>query len=430
MIISLKDFLRAIDIPVAMIFLATGIALSILTKFPQFRKFKQFLNIIFSKEIHQSSKNTISPLQALLTAMSTSLGMGTIIAPPLAIAIGGPGALFWLMIYAAFGCVTKFTEVTFAVKYKRYASDGTIIGGPTGYLYQVHPYLADWYGFLTIFMFSSWTALQSKSMAATYAHYAIPEYITGLATATFVLFMLIGGAKRIAEFSSALVPLMCCLYFSVCSAIILLNISALKDALLLIISHAFCPTAATGGFIGSTLWITMRQGIFKAAFVTEAGVGTAAIPHALADTDKPINQGILAMYSIIGDTFFCFMSGLVALITGVWKIGRISNDLPILAFKSVFPTFGPLAYTAVVTLFIIGTAIGNSLNGSKSFAFFTNNRYMNYYYTFVFVSIFLGSIFDAPLLWNIADLMLPLIALPNMLGLIILTLRHRKELSA
>lgn len=430
MIISLKDFLRAIDIPIAMIFLTTGIALSILTNFPQFRKFKQFLKIIFSKDIHQSSKNTISPLQALLTAMSTSLGMGTIIAPPLAIAIGGPGALFWLMIYALFGCVTKFTEVTFAVKYKRYASDGTIIGGPTGYLYQIHPFLADWYGFLTIFMFSAWTALQSKSMAATYSYYAVPEYITGLVTATFVLFMLVGGAKRIAEFSSGLVPVMCFLYFGVCSAIIFSNISALKDALFLIFSHAFCPTAATGGFVGSTLWITMRQGIFKAAFVTEAGVGTAAIPHALADTNKPTNQGILAMYSIIGDTFFCFMSGIVALITGVWKLGRISNDLPILAFKSVFPTFGPLAYTAVVTLFIIGTAIGNSLNGSKSFAFFTNNRYMNYYYAFVFISIFLGSIFDAPLLWDIADLMLPMIALPNMLGLIILTLQHRKELSA
>lgn len=430
MIISLKEFLRAIDIPIAMIFLSTGIILSIVTKFPQFRKFNQFFKIIFSKDIHQSSKNTISPLQALLTAMSTSLGMGTIIAPPLAIAIGGPGALFWLMIYALFGCVTKFTEVTFAVKYKRYAPDGTIIGGPTGYLYQVHPYLADWYGFLTIFMFSAWTALQSKSMAATYAYYAVPEYVTGLVTAIFVLFMLIGGAKRIAEFSSGLVPVMCLLYFSVCSAIIFSNIAALKDALLMIFTHAFSPAAATGGFVGSTLWVTMRQGIFKAAFVTEAGVGTAAIPHALADTNKPTNQGILAMYSIMGDTFFCFMSGLVALITGVWKLGRISNDLPILAFKSVFPTFGPIAYTAVVTLFIIGTAIGNSLNGSKSFAFFTNNRYMNYYYISVFASIFLGAVFDAPMLWDIADLLLPMIALPNMLGLIILTMRHRKELSA
>lgn len=430
MTISLKEFLRTIDIPIAMIFLTTGIFLSLITRFPQFRKFNQFLKIIFSKEIHQSSKNTISPLQALLTALSTSLGMGTIIAPPLAIAIGGPGALFWIVIYAIFGCVTKFTEVTFAVKYKRYASDGTIIGGPTGYLYQVHPFLADWYGFVTIFMFSAWTALQSKSMAATYAYYAIPQYITGLTTATFVLFILVGGAKRIAAFSSKLVPLMCGLYFSVCSFIIFSNISALKEAIFMVLSHAFSPTAATGGFIGSTIWITMRQGIFKAAFITEAGVGTAAIPHALADTDKPTNQGILAMYSIFGDTFFCFISGLVALITGVWKIGRISNDLPILAFKSVFPTFGPIVYTAIVTLFIIGTAIGNSLNGSKSFAFFTNNRYMNYYYGFVFISIFLGSIFEAPILWDITDLMLPLIALPNMLGIIVLTLRHRKELSA
>lgn len=426
--ISFKELLCACDAPVALAFLSAGILLSFITKFPQFRNFRKFLKLLTSKEIHKSSTNTISPLQALFTAMSTSLGMGTIVAPPIAIAIGGPGALFWIVVYAVFACVTKYTEVTFAVKYKRYAPDGTIIGGPTGYLWQVHPFLADWYGFLTIFLLLAWTALQAKSLSATYSHYGVPDYTTGIVTAIFVLYMLIGGAKRIAEFSSALVPVMCLLYFVACNLIIFADITMLKEAIFSIFSHAFSSTAATGGFVGSTLLMSMRQGIFKAAFVTEAGVGTAAIPHALADTKIPTDQGILAMYSMIGDTFFCIMSGLVALVTGIWKIGRISNDLPILAFKSALPFIGPIAYTVTVTLFVIGTAVGNGLNGSKSYAFFTNNRFMYLYYALVGICIFCGAIFETTTLWSTTDLLLPFIVLPHLVGLIILSLRHRKEL--
>ena len=139
--ISLKELVALTDTPAALLFLSAGILLSCITNFPQLRKLKQFFKIISSKDINISNKNTITPLQALFTAMSTSLGMGTIVAPPLAIAIGGPGALFWIVVYSFFASVTKFAEVTFAVKFKRYAQDGTIIGGPTAYLWQIHPYL-------------------------------------------------------------------------------------------------------------------------------------------------------------------------------------------------------------------------------------------------------------------------------------------------
>ncbi|MBM18307.1 MAG: hypothetical protein CL947_04540 [Epsilonproteobacteria bacterium] len=427
--ISLKELVALTDTPAALLFLSAGILLSCITNFPQLRKLKQFFKIISSKDINISNKNTITPLQALFTAMSTSLGMGTIVAPPLAIAIGGPGALFWIVVYSFFASVTKFAEVTFAVKFKRYAQDGTIIGGPTAYLWQIHPYLADWYGFLTILLFSSWTALQAKSMAATYEHYAVPEYVTGFIMALFVFFMLTGGAKRIGEFSSKLVPFMCTIYFILCSFIVVSDLTTLQNACISIITHAFSPTAPIGAFAGATILSTMRQGIFKSAFITEAGVGTAAIPHALADTDKPTNQGILAMYSIVGDTFFCIMSGLVTLVSGVWKLGKLSNDLPLLAFKAMLPTIGPIAYTIAVTLFIIGTAVGNSLNGSKSFAFFTNNQFMKAYYAFVSICIFCGAVFEAPTLWNVSDLILPMIAIPNIIGVLVLSLRYRKELS-
>ena len=294
--------------------------------------------------------------------------------------------------------------------------------------YQIHPLLADWYGFLSIFLLLSWTALQSKSLAATYAYFHVPEIVTGSVTMIFVLFMLVGGAKRIGEFSSALVPVMCMLYFVMCNIIIFSHLSVLKEAIFSILSHAFTATAATGGFVGSTVLISMRQGIFKAAFVTEAGVGTAAIPHALADTDNPKHQGILAMYSMFGDTFFCIMSGLVALLTGVWTLGLKTNDLPLMAFKTILPKFGPIAYTAVVTLFVIGTAIGNSLNGSKNYAYFTNNRYLVFYYALVGICIFAGATSRTATLWDLTDILLPLIVIPHLIGLILLSIRHRKDL--
>ncbi len=427
--ISLKELHLIIDVPLAFCFLAVGVLLSCMTRFPQLRKFKQFLKFITSKQSHESHKNTITPLQALFTAMSTSLGMGTIVAAPLGVVIGGPGSLFWIMVYSFFGAVTKFSEATFAVKFKRYASDGTIIGGPTGYLYQIHPYLANWYGIVTVFLFSSWTAIQAKAMAATYSHQGVPEYATGAVMALFVFYILTGGAKRIGLFSSKLVPVMCAMYFTLCCLILFADLTALKDAIISIFSHAFSPAAPIGGFVGATAASGLKEGVFKAAFITEAGVGTAAIPHALSDAKKPTNQGILAMYSIIGDTFFCILSGLIAIITGTWTLGKISNDLPLLAFKQGLPTIGPLAYTITVTMFIIGTAVGNSLNASKSYAFFTNNRQMYFYYGFVSLCIFFGSIFDTSTLWEISEFIIPLIALPNLLGLIILTKKYRSELA-
>ena len=267
-------------------------------------------------------------------------------------------------------------------------------------------------------------------MSATYAYYSVPEYITGAITAVFALFILIGGVKRIGFFSSIRVPIICLLYLGISCLIIFSNITLLKEAFCSIFANAFSPTAATGGFVGATIGMSMRQGIFKAAFITEAGVGTAAISHSLANTDNPINQGIVAMYSIIGEMLNCFMSGLITLITGVWQLGRISNDLTLISFKTVLPTIGPVFYTILVTLFIIGTTIGNCLNGSKSFAFFTNNKFMNFYYVIIFFTIFFGAIFNTTTLWNIAEIILPIIMIPHVIGLIILTLRHRKELSA
>lgn len=424
----LKILINVIDVPLACTFLSAGILLSILTNFPQLKNLHEFIKILSLKKSHESTLKTISPLHALYIAMSTTLGMGNIVSPAIAIAFGGPGALFWMTVYAIFGSVTKYTEVFFAVKFKRYAKDGSIIGGPTGYLYHIHPFIANWYGIFSIFLFSVWSALQSKTIATIYAHYNIEEYITGFMLALFVLGMLISGTKTIGKFAARIVPLLFIFYATTTLTILLSNIDLLREAILSIFQHAFAPTAPIGGFIGASALIGLRQGIFKGAFTTEAGIGTAAIAHSYAQTDNPKQQAILGMYSIFINNFLCIISGLIALITGVWKTGCVSNDLTLKAFTIAMPTFGPVILTATISMCIIGATLGNSFNGSKTFGFFTNNRFMNFYYVFVATLIFLGSIVDTHTLWQISDLILPLIVIPNLLGITILTLKYRKEL--
>ena len=413
---------------IVLTFLATGIFLTFITKFPQLRLFKKFIQILTSKKINESTEKTLSPLQAVFTAMSTTLGAGAIIAPSIAITIGGPGALFWMVAYAFFGSVIKYTEVTFAVKFKRYAPDGTIVSGPIAYLHQINRYLADWYGILTIFLFSSWSALQAKSLSATYAHQNVPEYFVGIVLAIFVFFMLSMGTKSIGRLASKTVPTMCLIYFLACCSMLIINRHAIIPAFGLMFASAFSSSASIGGFIGVTLLTTIKQGISKAAFITEAGIGTAGIPHSLANSDEPTNQGILAMYSVYGDTFFIFLSGMIILTSGVWKIGQITNDMPLLAFKSAMPLIGPIAYTITATLFMVGTTLGNSFNGSKSFAFFTNNRFMYVYYGITAICIFLGTIINATALWQVIDFIIPLTAAPNIFGIIILAFKNRKEI--
>ena len=425
---ELLSYRTSIEMILSGIFLVVGIFFSVVLCFPQLRNGRRFLQILSSNHLNTSTKNTISPLQALLTAMSTSLGSGSIAGVPLAIVIGGPGALFWLVTYAFFGSVTKFTEVAFAIKYRTRAADRSIIGGPTSYLWQVHPFLAYWYGACAMILFAGWSALQSKALSEVFERLGVNPYITGSITALFVFYMLVGGAKRIGKLSSYLVPVMCTGYLLACLFILLYDIKMLGKMFMLVMTSAFTGTAATGGFVGATFFMAVRQGVFKSAYVTEAGAGTAAYPHALADTESATDQGVLAMYSVAIDTFFCLISGFVVLVTGVWTSGPASNSLIYDAFELGLPTVGPAILIFSLVLFVTGTAVGNSFNGSKSFGFFTGNKYLIWYYSFVVFMIFLGAVAQSLTLWAIMDFILPLTALPNIIGLIYLTFQHRKEL--
>ena len=350
--------------------------------------------------------------------------MGNIVGPTIAISTGGPGALFWLIAYSFFGSVTKFTEVSFALTFRTRLASGKLIGGPTQYLKHVHAGLAMWYGALTVFLFAGWSGLQANTLATIFALEDIPKSATGLCLALVVLIVLHGGITRIGEVASKLVPLMFIMYVTFSLSIILSNIPALSDAVILIFRSAFTPSAAVGGFLGATVLGAMRQGVNRSIYITEAGLGTSCIAHSMADTDRTSDQAILAMYSIIADTFLATLSGLLILVTGMWSRGAFSNTLVYEAFKVYSPGFGKWVLLASVTLFVLTTVIGNSFNASQSFASFTKYRWMNWYYAFLAVVVIMGAHAQVPLVWKVMDVMQILVAIPHICGLMFLAIKR------
>jgi AGCS family alanine or glycine:cation symporter len=415
-----------IGIPFTFLFLVVGILLTVKTGFPQIFAFRYFITIIQDglKRTHAGNLKTIDAFHALFTAMATSIGIGTIVGPSLAIVVGGPGALFWLIVYAFFGSVTKLTEVVFALHYRKKTADNRILGGPAEYLKMVHPFFAHWYGFATLFLFAGWSGIQSKALSEILFKKGIPEWTTGLLLACFTFYILIGGAQRVGNVASKLVPFMFGLYVSFSLWILLHDIPALVAAFKLIFSSILTPAAPIGGFLGSTIFAALKEGVYKGVFITESGMGTSSIAHAMSDVKKPIDQGILAMYSMSADTFLCLLSGLLVLTTGIWKQGVFSNTLVFNVFEAQLPTIGPLFFIISVTLFITTTVLGNAFNGGQSFATFTNYRWIRSYYAFVGCIIFISSVSEVPLVWAIMDTVLPLVALPNLIGIVVLAFRH------
>lgn len=419
-----------IALPATIIFFGASVFLTYRLRFPQFRGFPYFVRLLTQSFVRKKEKGpegeteTISSFHALFTAMASTIGMGNIVGPSIAIMAGGPGALFWMLVYIFFGSVTKFTEVTFAMKTRIKTTDGTLIGGPMEYLKLVHSYVAYWYVLVMIFLFMGWSSLQSNTLASILDQESISALYVGAFLAILVLIVLSGGVKRVGNIASMLVPLMFALYFMFAAGILLNDVSALWWAIKLVISQAFKPASAFGGFIGATLFQAMQAGIYRGIFITEAGLGTSSIPHAVSDAKYPVDQGLLALFSMISDAFLSTLSGLLVLVTGVWTSGVFRSTLIYEAFKLNSPLYGKYVLILSVGLFVLTTIIGNSFNGKQSFASLTNNRWVSWYIGATCTAIFLGALVPVQLMWNIMDLMLALVAVPNVIGLIALTIKY------
>lgn len=417
-----------------------SIYLTFKTRFVQLRLFAPLWNMIRNSRSRPETPvaegdYTISPQRALFTAMSTTMGLGTIVGPIFAMHWGGPGALLGFLLTCFFGSAATYSEVGLSIKYRKKLANGEILGGPMQYLQVLlFPKAAVWYAAVGSILMAMWSASQANQLAAILdspllGSYRIPTAISGGVISLLVLFILFGGIKRIGAFSAKLVPAMFLLYVGSTLWILGLNYDRLGEICLTIITSAFAPSAIASGGITGGIVSAMRWGIFKGTQVSEAGVGTQTIPHSMAETKDPEAQAMLSMVSTYTAGFLAFLSGTVALLTDTWQDPSLPVGISMVAssFQIYFSQFG-IAIVAVNTiLFAFGTILGNSYNGSQCFGYIMQNKYIRPYYVASALAIFLGTILDTKDVWSHIDIGLACLVLPHMFALVRYTYLARSE---
>ncbi len=388
--------------------------------------FKILFKSFFKKRTLDDNPETIPAYKALFTAMSTSIGIGNIVSPIIAIKLGGPGALLGFLLAALFGSASTFTEVTFALKYRKENPDGTISGGPMQYIKEVLPksfsMLYAYAGFLTLVV---WSSNQANALSDLLKPRGVPGYVTGIVLAATITYILLGGIQRIGNFSAKLVPGMFLLYCGATFWIIGANIQKLPGVINLIFSSAFTPEAIFGAGTAFGIHTALRWGLAKGFFANEAGLGFPTIPHSMSKSKVPVNQGILSMLSVYSNGFLCILSGLTVLLTETWLDPDLGIGINILAksFTIYFHSPGIVILMFSALLFAFGTIVGNSYNGSQCYLYATKNQGLKYYYIFIAIVVFIGSISEVESLARITDFCLIPLAIPNVLGILILAFK-------
>lgn len=418
-----------------LVVLGASLLLTFKTRFIQLRKIPHMMRLLFSLIFRKKGGNdpaTICAHKALFTAMSTTIGISTIVGPFIAVSLGGPGALLGFFLATFLGAAVNFTEVTFALSYRKHHPVKGIAGGPMQYLQdEIRPFVAKWYAFFGFILLMGWSAAQANQLgeilnSPLLGSFRIPNWGTGAFLALFVTVILVGGIKRIADFSAKLVPTMFFLYVCASLWIIVINYAQIPALTTIILKSALAPqTFATGATIGGVV-AALRWGIFKGLQSNEAGVGTQTIPHSMAHTDEAIDQGILAMVSTYSAGFICILSGFVALITETWLDPNLSLGINMVAasFQSYFSSAGILIVILSAFLFAFGTILGNSFNGSQCFIYLTKNRYLLFYYLGTAALIFVGSISDVAAIWAIVDYLLIPVLIPHILCIVYLSYKQ------
>lgn len=413
--------------------LAVSLILTVKTRFIQFRKLPEMVKLFFKKK--EGGKDTISARRALFTAMSTTLGLSTMVAPIIAIKLGGPGAVLGFFLATIFGAAVSYTEVSFALAYRK-QHNGVIKGGPMQYLHDaISPLMAKWYAFFCCILMMVWSAAQSNQLAQLLSSkkicpLCIPSWMTGLVIAVVVFIILIGGIKRISSWSSKLVPTMFFLYLGGSLAIIFMNLSSLPSIFHTIWDSCWHPrTFGSGAAIGGAL-SAFRWGIMKGLHGNEAGMGTQSIPHSMAEVDQATDQGVLSMASTYCAGLILIISSLVALITQTWLDPTLSLGVEMVAtsFFNYFSYIGLIMVSICALLFASGTILGNSYNGSQCFLFLTNYRGITLYYLLTAALTFWGSITSVTALWGNIDFVLALVMVPHVLSLLWLSFKKQESL--
>ncbi|MDR2952125.1 MAG: sodium:alanine symporter family protein [Treponema sp.] len=444
-VVSVNDKLNGIvwGPPMLILIVGTGIFLTIMVKFMQVSRIKTWwkatFGFVFSKRIREKAKGSnITPFQAVSTALASTVGTGNIVGVATAIVRGGPGAIFWMWVSAFFGMITKYTEVLLAVKYREVDAGGTHHGGPMYYIEKglKMKWLAVIFAiFATFATFGIGNLTQANSIASSMAtSFNIPMIVSGIVIAILTGLTILGGIKRIAQVTEKLVPFMAVFYVIGSVIIVIVNIAKLPHAFGLIFSNAFSARSLEGGVMGYIIMKAMRFGVARGVFSNEAGMGSAPIAHAASEESDPVRQGLWGIFEVFVDTIIiCSLTGLVILTSGISAFeagakdfvgGLFSGaDLTMSAFSATFGQAGGIFVTLGILLFALSTILGWSYYGQQSLGYLTkNNKTWDWIYKVIFtVLTVVGAVGGLTLIWDIADTLNGLMAIPNLIALIMLS---------
>lgn len=386
-----------------------------------------FRQLVAGRRHVEEDRGEITPFQALATALSATIGTGNIGGVATAIALGGPGAVFWMWITALVGMATKYSEAVLAVKYREIDESGRYVGGPMYYIKNGLGGRWKWLGalfalFAMIAAFGIGNTVQANAVAdVLQTNLAIPAWLTGAVLAVLVFMVIIGGVQRIARLAEHLVPLMAVIYVTGALVIIIWNIVDVPAALATIVTDAFTGTAATGGFAGAAVWAAVRFGVARGIFSNEAGLGSAPIAHAAARTNDPVRQGTVAMLGTFIDTIVvCTMTALVIILSGIWETGETGAGLTSVAFGDAI-VGGNWIVAFGLVVFAFTTIVAWSYYGERCAEYlFGVQVIMPYRYVWVAL-LFVGAVANLGIVWLIADILNALMAIPNLIALLALS---------
>ena len=430
LVLKVNDVLTGSVLIIALV--GIGLLFTFKLGFIQIRGFKDGWNRtfggLFSKK-GDAGKDGMSSFQALATAIAAQVGTGNIAGAATAIAVGGPGAIFWMWISAFLGMSTIFAEAVMAQKFKQVSDDGTVTGGPVYYIRGAFKgtfgkVLAAIFAVLIIFALGFMgNAVQSNSIAASWnTAFGIPKIAMGIFVAVVSLFVFTGGMKRIAKVAELIVPIMAAFYIVGSLIVIFANVTAIPAAFHDIIVGAFKPAAVAGGAMGATLKLAVQKGVARGLFSNEAGMGSTPHAHAVAKVKHPVEQGFVAMIGVFIDTFVILnLTALVIITTGSRTTGLTGAQLSQYAFSTLYGKFGEIFIAICMLFFAFSTIIGWYFFGEANIRYLFGAKAVKIYSIIVCICVALGSLQEVELVWNMADCFNSMMVIPNAIALVALS---------
>lgn len=415
--------------PMLVLILGTGLFLQLRLKLmPIFRIGTGFAMVWRGRHPAAGAQGEITPYAALMTALAATVGTGNIAGVATAVAVGGPGALFWMWMTALVGMATKYAEVVLAVHFREADDAGEHAGGP---MYAIKNGLGrHWRWLGTAFAlfgglagFGIGNMVQANSVAdVMQASFGVDHWLSGIVMTALTGFVLLGGIKRIGAVAEKLVPFMCLGYVAASLVVLFLHADRIPAALALIFAHAFTPTAATGGFAGAAVLIAMRYGVARGIFSNEAGLGTAGIAQAAGQSANAVESGLVGMMGTFIDSIIvCTMTGLVLIVTGAWSSGETGAALSSSAFAAGLPAGGAQFLAVALAIFAYTTILGWAYYGEKCWEYLVGTSVEKPYRLVWTVFVLIGSVTQLDFVWLVADTLNALMAIPNLISLLLLS---------